>query len=103
METSWHSYPNIFALGHRYIKDLFLDNVLIEEKVDGSQFSFGKFLIDGKEELKCRSKGCQINVEFPEKMFSCAISSVKEIFNNLKIGWTYRGEYLSKRNKYETN
>lgn len=37
--TSWHSYPSIYALGHRALGELFLDPVVVEEKVDGSQFS----------------------------------------------------------------
>lgn len=96
MNTSWHSYPSIYAVGHRYVRDIFNSPVLCEEKVDGSQFSFGKFLVDGEEVLRCKSKGCQLNVECPEKMFTCAVNNVKEIFGSLKLGWTYRGEYLSK-------
>lgn len=34
--TSWHSYPDSNALGHKYLTELFLDDVVIEEKVDGS-------------------------------------------------------------------
>ena len=95
--SSWHSYPSVFALGHRYLKDLFLDDVLCEEKIDGSQFSFGKFLdSEGKEIVKCRSKGCQLNYEYPEKMFSLAVDTVKELQSLLKTGWTYRCEYLVK-------
>lgn len=40
---SWHSYPSIFAIGHRALAELLLDPVIVEEKVDGSQFSFGLF------------------------------------------------------------
>ena len=90
MNTSWHSYPSIFALGHRAVSDLFLDDVIVEEKVDGSQFSFGRF--DG--ELKCRSKGATINVDVPEKMFAEAVEVVKSL--DLTNGWTYRAEYLKK-------
>lgn len=90
METSWHSYPSIYALGHRAIAELFLDEVLIEEKVDGSQFSFGRF--DG--ELKCRSKGQQLHVNAPEKMFEVAVETAAVL--DLKDGWTYRAEYLQK-------
>ena len=90
METSWHSYPSIFALGHRAVTDLFQDEVLIEEKIDGSQFSFGRF--DG--ELKVRSKGAVMIVDAPEKMFSKAVEVVKEL--PLTDGWTYRAEYLQK-------
>lgn len=85
-----NSYPQIFALGHRYIKDLFLDDVLIEEKVDGSQFSFGRM----SGELFCRSKGCKIHVNAPGSMFSKAVESVSKL--DLHDGWTYRGEYLQK-------
>ncbi len=90
--TSWHSYPKIYALGHRAIKDLFADEVIVEEKIDGSQFSFGIF----NGELKCRSKGAQIHLEAPEKMFQKAVDTVKELALYLNDGWTYRGEYLAK-------
>jgi hypothetical protein len=90
MNTSWHSYPSIFALGHRAIKELFYDDVLCEEKIDGSQFSFGRF--DG--ELKCRSKGATLNIDYPEEMFSVAVETAKLL--NLRDGWTYRAEYLLK-------
>lgn len=88
--TSWHSYPSIYALGHAQLTDLLLDPVLVEEKIDGSQFSFGIF--DG--ELKVRSKGCQMIVDAPEKMFSFAVDYVKSIKDKLVNGWTYRAEYL---------
>lgn len=88
--TSWHSYPSIYALGHKAIGELFNDEVLIEEKIDGSQFSFGRF--DG--ELKCRSKGAQLIVDNPEKMFEEAVNIVSVL--PLKDGFTYRAEYLKK-------
>lgn len=88
MDTSYHSYPKIYAIGHSALRELFLDEVTIEEKVDGSQFSFG--IING--ELRCRSKGAQLNVEYPEQMFANAVATVKTL--DLRAGWTYRGEYL---------
>ena len=33
--SSWHSYPKVYALGHSAIKDLLLDSVILEEKIDG--------------------------------------------------------------------
>lgn len=94
METSWHSYPSIFNLGHKAIEELFNESVLVEEKVDGSQFSFGMF--DGA--LKCRSKGKELVVDEPEKMFQLAVDTAKRLHaaGMLKDGWTYRGEYLQK-------
>lgn len=88
--TSWHSYPRIYNMGHAAIKELFLDDVLIEEKIDGSQFSFGRF--DG--ELKCRSKSKQLVLDAPEKLFLKAIDTASGL--DLKDGWTYRAEYLQK-------
>ena len=90
--TSWHSYPKIYNIGHRYLEDLLKTPVLVEEKVDGSQFSFGVF--DG--ELKVRSRGQELCVDAPEKMFASAVESVKEVADRLLEGHTYRGEYLQK-------
>lgn len=92
--TSWHSYPSIYALGHRYIEELLLDPVLVEEKIDGSQFSFGVF----GGELRARSKGAIIIPDAPPKMFARAIAAVKERLDLglLVDGWTYRGEVLDK-------
>jgi hypothetical protein len=92
--SSWHSYPSIFALGHRYIADLLTGPVVVEEKVDGSQFSFGVFDEDGVRVLRCRSKGKELDIDAPEKMFTEAVQSVVMIADRLTPGWTYRGEYL---------
>jgi hypothetical protein len=88
-----HSYPSIFALGHRAVVDLLKSPVIVEEKVDGSQFSF-QVTEDG--EFQCRSKGQQIDVHAPEKMFAAGVSAVKEALPTLHPGYTYRGEYLQK-------
>ena len=47
------SYPKVFTVGDRHTLNLFKGPVQITEKVDGSQFAFGK--IDN--ELHFRSKG----------------------------------------------
>lgn len=90
MIDSYHSYPKVYALGHRAITELLLDPVIIEEKIDGSQFSFGIF----NGEIKCRSKGQQLIIDAPEKLFSQAVDTVKELAPMLRDGWTYRAEYL---------
>jgi hypothetical protein len=95
-EDSWHSYPKIYALGHAAIKDLFADDVIVQEKVDGSQFSFGIFPSEEYPDLRCRSKGAQLHIDAPEKMFTAAIETVKELAQELHPGWTYRAEYLAK-------
>lgn len=89
--TAWHSYPKIFALGHGAIKELLFDDVTVEEKVDGSQFSFGVF--DGQ--LKCRSKGQQIHLDAPEKMFLKGVETAVRLTPVLREGWMYSGEFLN--------
>lgn len=97
---SWHSYPSIYALGHRAIRDLLLDPVLVEEKVDGSQFSFGVFPNGDfscyENQLRCKSKGAELNLFAPEKMFRSAVETVTDLIPFLTPGWTYRAEYLAK-------
>lgn len=87
-----HSYPSIYNLGHRYVADLLNGPVIVEEKIDGSQFSFGE--ING--ELCARSKGASIYVDAPEGMFKLAAEQVKARKGLLGPGLTYRGEYLAK-------
>lgn len=87
-----HSYPSIYAIGHKAIADIFKSEVLVEEKIDGSQFSFG--VIDG--ELQCRSKNKQIILDAPEKMFGQAIDVALYLAKFLTPNWVYRCEYLEK-------
>lgn len=50
-----NSYSKIYNLGHAAISSLFEDEVLIEEKIDGSQFGSDKKILLGKhvsEEFK---------------------------------------------------
>jgi hypothetical protein len=89
--NSWHSYSSIYNMGHKAIVDLLKGPVYVEEKVDGSQFSFG---VDEEGTLRVRSKGCEMVVDAPEKMFSLAVETVKRLKPLLHSGWTYRAEYL---------
>ncbi len=86
------SYSKIYQLGHRETLGMFVNEVTVEEKVDGSQFSFGK---DEEGHLFCRSRG-KSQYPNPDKMFNLAIESVLDIAAALVPGWTYRGEYLNK-------
>jgi hypothetical protein len=90
--NSWTSYPKIFALGHRAIRDLTSGPVIIEEKVDGSQFSFGKF----NGVLRVKSKNVEFDIDVPVDMFKVACEKVKELAPVLVDGWTYRGEAFCK-------
>jgi len=87
-----NSYPKVLAIGHRYIQDIFEGTYHAEEKLDGSQISFGNIC----GELYMRSKGAEIVIDNPEGMFSRAVESVRNIFHLLSPDWIYRGEYLQK-------
>lgn len=99
---SWHSYPSIYTLGHSAIADLLNGPVCVEEKVDGSQFSFGvsEEVLPGEDDrgyqlvIRVRSKGAVLHPEAPEPMFREAVETVKRLAPVLRPGWTYRGEYL---------
>ena len=92
-----HNYSKIYQLGHRAVQDMFCEPVLIEEKVDGSQFSFG---VDDAGGLWCRSKNAPVwgphFAGIPNSMFQKAVDACKAIQHTLMRGWTYRGEYLNK-------
>lgn len=105
--SSWHSYPSSYNLGHRAVQSLLSVPHYIEEKVDGSQFSMG--LIgeepDGRYPvLRIRSKGAEMNIDAPEKMFNKATETARRLASSeareagvgLHPGWTYRCEYLAK-------
>ena len=98
------SYPSIYALGHKAVADLLLDPVIVQEKVDGSQISFGLLPARSPEEaggvndlvLHVRSKGAELNLTAPDKMFSPAVAIIQGMVDHLTPGWVYRGEYLIK-------
>jgi hypothetical protein len=85
------SYPSIYALGHRYLGELLSGPVVVEEKVDGSQFSMCRN-IDGT--LSLRSKGQEIHVGAVPQLFNHAYTTAINL--DLHPGWVYRGEYLQK-------
>lgn len=99
--SSWHSYPSCYNFGHKAITDLLKRDVIVQEKVDGSQFSFGwfpeKHETDGLG-LMCKSKGAILYIDAPQKMFKRAVDVVKRLREEDKLvpGWTYRGEVLDK-------
>lgn len=92
------AFPKIFTIGQRFIETIFDSSVEITEKVDGSQFAFGK--VDG--ELVMRSKGQMVQwVQDSAGMFAKAISYVKSIADKLPDNIIFYCEYLNspKHNK----
>src|SRR5216683_3058961 len=85
-----HSYSTIFNVGHRAVMALLGVPCLVEEKVDGSQFSFGK--ING--EVIMRSKGAMVHAG-DGGMFENA-SHIEADIDNMPEGLVFRCEYLQK-------
>lgn len=86
-----HSYPKVLALGHRFIQDILFGETIAEEKVDGSQISFG--VLDGV--LRIRSHSAEVILDAPG-MFDVAVEQINSISNDLSPDYIYRGEYLRK-------
>lgn len=84
------SYASIYNLGHRCVQDLLTHEVNLEEKIDGSQISFG---VTFEGELLIRSKGVKIEPE-AAGMFSLVVPELQTRQSRMVPGWTYRGEYL---------
>lgn len=91
------SYPSIYAIGHKAIGDIFSTEVLIEEKIDGSQFSFRRI---SETDYEAKSKGASLGGDIPN-LFKPAMETMVALLPSLKIGWTYRGEAIC-RPKHNT-
>ncbi len=86
MELS--DYSKIHQMYHREVYRMKGHQVVIQEKIDGSQISFGRK--DGK--LFIRSKNKMIDIDCPDGMFSPAIAALEN--RPLPDGYVFRGEYL---------
>ena len=85
-----NSYSKIYTLGHKYLEHLLDGIVVVEEKVDGSQFSFKKV----GDDLTFRSRGANIYSQTTDKLFKGAVEYLVSIKDKIVDGWTYRGEVL---------
>src|ERR1035441_1418647 len=86
------SYPKILQIGDKVIADLFEGDVEITEKLDGSQLGFGN--LGG--ELIIRSKGKELDLDNPDKMFELGVEYIKSIQDKLPQEIFFYGEYLQK-------
>ena len=84
------AFPKIFSIGTDYIRNIFKNDVECTEKADGSQFSWGKIY----GELYIRSKGKQMFVDNPEKMFQAGVDHVCSIAHLLPENVMFHNEYL---------
>ena len=91
MKGEMHSYPKVYSLGHAAIGRLLDGPVIVEEKIDGSQFSFTRI---GRD-IFCRSRN-QAIVNNAAGMFDEGVKTAFNLGPSLHEGWVYRGEYLKK-------
>jgi len=94
MANELGSYGKIYNLGHRAVRDILNFPVQIQEKIDGSQFSFG--VRNGV--LNMRSKRAVVHEGNEAGQFKLASETVQALLaaNLLEEGWTYRGEAVTK-------
>jgi len=85
------SFPKIFQLGTKYIRDIFDGEVEITEKVDGSQFNFGR--TGGA--LWYKSKNKELYREDPN-MFKLAVEFIDSIEPLIPDDTAFHCEYLIK-------
>ncbi|KKK67636.1 hypothetical protein LCGC14_2952100 [marine sediment metagenome] len=86
MELS--DYSKIHQMYYREVHRMKGHQVVVQEKVDGSQISFGRK--DGK--LFVRSKNQMIDIDNPDGMFAPAVAVLKT--KELPDDYVFRGEYL---------
>lgn len=84
-------YNKVNRLGHRHTQGLLEGNVVVQEKVDGSQFSFG--LIDGVPRF--RSKGAEVYAG-QGGQFEQAVQELLLRASKMSSGLVYRGECLTR-------
>ncbi len=94
MKSTIRGYSSPFNLGHKMLAKLFsCESIVVQEKIDGSQFSFG--LVDG--ELECRSRNQKVLLD-DAGMFDKGVATASDLAHQglLIDGYIYRGEYLMK-------
>lgn len=94
MKSTIRGYSSPFNLGHKMLAKLFsCESIVVQEKIDGSQFSFG--LVNG--ELECRSRNQKVLLD-DAGMFDKGVATASDLAHQglLIDGYIYRGEYLMK-------
>lgn len=85
-------YQKVRPIGHREVENIFHGPVVVQEKVDGSNFCFGKTRAG---ELFCMSRSQHIDLDAPG-MFAEGVEHVKAVAHRIYPGEAIRAEYLKK-------
>lgn len=100
-EKNHYKYPKILAIGHKEISDIFLDEVIIQEKIDGANFQFqiheGELIFGSRNQY----------LSDPDKSGFIAVASVREAYTNnpdeFSPLFVYFGESMQKHTLTYTN
>lgn len=87
------NYPKIWNLGHKEVSDIWNYEVHVEEKIDGSQFSFG---VDSGGQLFMKTHHCDVTNDKPFGLFEGVMTWCAANKDKMRPGWTYRGEVIAK-------
>jgi hypothetical protein len=90
------AYPKILQLGGSGTQDLLSDEVVVQEKTDGSQFS----LMVAPDGFEYRSKGHLIDINNCENLFKPTIAhfeSIKHKSKTMQVGVVLRGEAFASK------
>lgn len=94
MSAALPAHPKVIQLGK--VKDLFNGTIIVEEKIDGSQFGFGRAADDGR--LVFRSKGRELFPENVDKLFGNTVAAIQArgtaIMDTMEPGDFLYGEAL---------
>lgn len=91
MDCPINPFPKIWHIGSKETEELFNGPVEVTEKIDGSQFSFGRIGTD----LIMRSKGQQIYPETAEKMFKKVVDWAMSVKDKIAEGTIFYGEAIT--------
>lgn len=83
-------YTKVIRFGDRKVQDILRDNIVVQEKFDGSQLSWMK---DYDGTLRIRSKSQEIDQSSPGN-FDKAVEHLRAYQDAMIPGMIYRGEYL---------
>lgn len=85
-------YPKVRSPEKQRHEGIFEDPIVVQEKLDGSQFSFG---VDGEGNLIARSKNTHRDIHAPDGMFGPAIEYLKGVADDIPPETVLRGETLA--------
>ncbi len=88
-----HDYPKIYNVGHRAVRDIFQHTIHIEEKIDGSQFTWGTDIAGA---LFMKTHHQDVTKQEPFGLFKQAMEWCRANVDLFHKGWTYRGEVMAK-------